>query len=72
MEKNLQLFVVQLLPTMFSVPPKVKSDFISCPLRFFVYCSVSNPGFPEPQTRFFCYFLLPETRVFFNYQTRAF
>ena len=34
--------------------------------------SVSNPGFPEPETRFFGYFLLPETRVFFNYQTREF
>ena len=29
-------------------------------------CSVSNPGFPEPQTRFFRYFLLPETRFFFQ------
>jgi len=26
--------------------------------------SVSNPGFPEPETHFFGYFLLPETRVF--------
>jgi len=26
--------------------------------------SVSNPGFPEPETRVFGYFLLPETRFF--------
>jgi len=26
--------------------------------------SVSNTGFPEPETRVFGYFLLPETRVF--------
>jgi len=32
--------------------------------------SVSNPGFPEPETRFFGYFL-PESRLFFNYQTRV-
>jgi len=38
----------------------------------FILTSVSNPGFPEPETSFFCYFLLPETRVFFNYQTRIF
>jgi len=26
--------------------------------------SVSNPRFPKPETRFFGYFLLPETRFF--------
>jgi len=26
--------------------------------------SVSNPGFPEPETRFFGYYWLPETRFF--------
>jgi len=30
----------------------------------FVSGSVSNPGFPKPETRFFGYFLLPETRGF--------
>jgi len=34
--------------------------------------SVSNPGFAEPETRFFGYFLQPETRLFFNYHTRVF
>jgi len=34
--------------------------------------SVSNPRFPKPETRFFGYFLLPETRFFFNHQTRSF
>ena len=29
-----------------------------------VASSVSNPGFPQPETRFFGYFLLPETRFF--------
>jgi len=27
-------------------------------------CSVSNSGFPEPETRFFGYFLVPETHFF--------
>jgi len=31
-----------------------------------VAARVSNPGFPEPETRFFGCFLLPETRVFFQ------
>jgi len=37
--------------------------FIICVIVW-AWGSVSNPGFPEPETRFFCYFLLPETRFF--------
>jgi len=35
-----------------------------------VAISVSNPDFPKPETRFFGYFLLPETCFLFNHQTR--
>jgi len=34
--------------------------------------SVSNPGYPEHETRFFGFFLLPETRVFSTTKTRVF
>ena len=33
--------------------------------------SVSNPGFPEPETRFFCLFSPTRNPGFFVYQTRV-
>jgi len=35
-------------------------------------CSVSNPGFPEPETRFFWLFSSTRNQVFFNHETRIF
>jgi len=35
------------------------------------WSSVSNLGFPKLESHFFDYFLLPETRDFFNYQTQV-
>jgi len=50
-----------------TLPDHFLVDSDAVPVAF----SVSNPGFPEPETRFFGYFLLPETR-FISYQNRVF
>jgi len=40
--------------------------------RILLKFGVSNPRFPEPETHFFGYFLLPATCFFFNHQTWIF